>query len=74
MWLVEELRGYRTAFAVSAAVLAIAICIYERHVRVVLSEPATYTSPLHHKCGLLMLACVSWAVMELTRRRLLRST
>ena len=47
--------------------LAILICIVQRHVQIVLSEPRTYTSPLYHKCGLLMIACIAWAAFELKR-------
>jgi hypothetical protein len=55
----------RRLLACCAASLAIAICIVQRHVHVVLTQPSTYSSPLHHKCGLLMLGCVSWAVWEI---------
>jgi hypothetical protein len=52
--------------AAIAAAIAIVICIAQGHVRVVLSEPYTYASPFRHKCGLLMIGCVIWAMLELT--------
>jgi hypothetical protein len=48
-----------------AALAATAICVAQRHVHLVLTEPRTYASPLRHKCGLLMIACVTWALLEL---------
>jgi hypothetical protein len=57
----------RVLAAAIAAAVAISICVAQRHVRVVLSDPYTYASPLRHKCGLLMIGCVVWAMMELRR-------
>jgi len=59
------LKYPRRSLASLAATIAIAICIVEGHVHVALTQPATYSSPLHHKCGLLMLGCVSWAICEI---------
>ncbi len=58
---------FRVIAAATAAVIAMLICIAQRHVRVVLSEPYTYASPFRHKCGLQMIGCVVWAMLELTR-------
>lgn len=49
-----------------AAAIAISICIAQHHVCVVLSEPYTYVSPFRHKCGLLMMGCVIWAMLDVT--------
>jgi len=57
----------RVIVAAIAAAIAIVICIAQRHVYVVLSNPHTYASPFRHKCGLLMIGCVIWAMVELTR-------
>jgi hypothetical protein len=57
----------RMIAAAIAAAIAISICIAQRHVRVVLAEPHNYASPLRHKCGLLMIGCVIWAMLELRR-------
>lgn len=57
----------KLAIASCAAMLATGICIHQRHVHVQLSEPSTYASPLHHKCGLLMLGCCAWALIEVAR-------
>ena len=64
-WTVGVLR---VAAALMAAAISIAICIKERHVRIVLSQPATYDTVFHHKCGNLMVACVGWARFELVRQ------
>jgi len=50
-----------------AAAVAISICIAQHHVCVVLSEPYTYVSPFRHKCGLLMMGCVTGAMLEVTQ-------
>lgn len=55
----------RRLIALAAAVVGVTICIYQRHVHIALLHPSTYSSPLHHKCGLLMLGCVSWALCEI---------
>ncbi len=55
----------RRMIAISAAAVGIAICKIQNHVHVSLTHPSTYSSPLHHKCGLLMLGCVSWALCEI---------
>lgn len=55
------LRGWA---ALAAAVGAGGICVERGHVRVILAEPATYTSPLHHRCGLLLIVCCAWALAE----------
>ncbi len=56
---------YLRAFvAVCAVFLATVICIVERHVVIVFSQPATYSNALHHKCGLLLLGCVVWMLFE----------
>jgi hypothetical protein len=57
----------RMIAAATASSIATLICIAQRHVDVVLSEPYTYGSPFRHKCGLLMIGCVIWAMLELTR-------
>ncbi len=61
----SQVRSLRSLLALGAATLATCICIVQRHVHIVLSKPATYTSPLHHRCGLLMLGCMAWAAVEL---------
>jgi hypothetical protein len=58
----------RQAAALVAAAVGIAICKIQNHVHIALAHPSTYTSPLHHKCGLLMLGCVSWAICEIFLR------
>jgi hypothetical protein len=52
----------------AAATLGTAICIFQGHVQIAITHPSTYSSPLHHKCGLLMLGCVSWAICEIFLR------
>jgi hypothetical protein len=49
----------------SASLLALIIVIAEKHVHIVLSRPATYSSLLHHRCGLLLLGCLAWLAAEL---------
>ena len=62
----------RLPLSLAAAALGIAICVSQHHVRVAISDPGSYTSPLHHRCGLVMLTSVAWALLEVTRG--LRST
>ncbi len=57
-------KQLRAQLAVCAALAAVLICALRRHVHIVLADPRTYTSPFHHKCGLLMMVCVLWAVTE----------
>jgi hypothetical protein len=61
--------GYaRVAAASLAAVGSILICIRQRHVHVVLSDPSTYSSPFVHRCGELMIGCLAWAAFEWMRQ------
>lgn len=69
MRLTRGVRSSRAVLAVCAATVATGICIVQRHVHVVLSRPETYTSPLHHRCGLLMLGCAAWAAVEMALPR-----
>lgn len=65
-----RIYGYlRVAAATSAAIVATAICIHQQHVHIVLSDPSTYSSPLQHRCGELLIACTGWMIFELVRQR-----
>ena len=64
---IPVLIRFRISAAAMAAVTAVFICIAQHHVHVVLYEPYTYASLFAHKCGLLMIGCVIWAMLELTR-------
>jgi hypothetical protein len=61
----SQFTSVRIAVALCASLVAIFICLHRRHVHIVPSAPSTYTSPLHHRCGLLMIVCVGWATVEL---------
>ncbi len=63
------LRLVRPPLAICAAVVAVRICILRHHVHVSLADPRTYASPFQHKCGLLMIGCVLWAVFEVAMPR-----
>ncbi len=52
------LASYTFAFS------GVMLVLYEQHVHVLLSDPATYSSVFHHKCGLTMLAGMAWAGFE----------
>ena len=55
----------RAKAAVFAAFSAVLLCALRHHVHIVAADPGTYASPFHHKCGLLMMGCVAWAMAEL---------
>ncbi len=57
---------HRTLLALSAALVAIAFCVARGHVQIVPGDSSTYASALHHRCGQMMVACVVWALFELT--------
>ncbi len=60
----SRLKVVRLPLSSFAAVVAASICGLQHHVHVVLADPRTYSSPFHHKCGLLMMGCMLWAVTE----------
>jgi hypothetical protein len=55
---------WRLAGAAGCAGMSVMICVHQRHVHLVLVHPATYTSLVHHRCGRLLVACVSWLFVE----------
>lgn len=55
----------RAFVSVCAALVAISICIHQHHVHLVLWDADTYGDLLRHKCGRLVLLCVSWMAFEL---------
>jgi len=68
MEILNRLRELRLPLSSLACLIAFWICLEERHIHVVLSDPGTYTSPLHHRCGLLLTGCLLWALTELSLR------
>jgi hypothetical protein len=55
---------FRVIGAGTVASTAIAICLAQHHVHVVLSKPYTYGSLFRHKCGLLMICSTLWTMLE----------
>ena len=55
----------RRASALCSAVIAWYICKARGHVHVVISEPNTYASQFHHRCGLLVVICFAWVLAEM---------
>jgi hypothetical protein len=41
------------------------MCGMRGHVHVELLHPSTYSSPFEHRCGLVMVACLCWAAVEM---------
>jgi hypothetical protein len=66
----SPLANPRATLSICAAFIAALICVDQRHVQIILSEPATYASPFHHRCGLLMIGCFVWALVESTLLRI----
>jgi hypothetical protein len=61
----ESMRYLRMMMAYVAAAAACIICIARGHVHVEVLQPATYHSFIEHRCGMLTLACVGWAAVEM---------
>lgn len=61
------IENIRPALAVLAALAATINCIRQGHVHIILSEPSTYTSPAHHRCGMLFVVCTTWMVLEIAK-------
>ena len=51
--------------AICAAAASTAIVALEQHIHMTLSDPSTWTLPLHHKCGWAVLASFGWVAVEL---------
>lgn len=54
----------RFGLALAAVYASLVICTIEQHFQVVASEPSTYLLPFHHRCGLLLVASILWALLE----------
>lgn len=50
-----------------AAVASVVLVLAEDHVHVTLTDTSTWASPFEHKCGLVMVASLTWLVVECFR-------
>ncbi|MDE1163427.1 MAG: hypothetical protein PW792_16000 [Acidobacteriaceae bacterium] len=53
--------------AILIALASIALVAGEGHVEVIWADPFTWLNVLKHKCGIAMLVCIGWMLVELAR-------
>jgi ABC-type branched-subunit amino acid transport system ATPase component len=51
-----------------AAAAGVLICVYQRHFVLDWRDPGGFGVVLEHRCGMVMVAAVSWMVMEVGAR------
>jgi hypothetical protein len=62
---VQDIRTMLSMYAVSLAAL---ICHAQRHFTIALSHPSTWHAATQHRCGLLLIATLTWLLCEATGR------
>jgi len=57
----DELRAFASLLAATTGVL---ICTHQRHFTLLASEPSSFLTMTHHRCGLVFLASFAWCLFE----------
>ena len=54
----------RLGLSLAAVYLALVICQVEQHFQLTFSDPNSYALLFQHRCGILLVACLLWALFE----------
>jgi len=64
--LIVTTRPIRLVFSLFAAAASVQLCAALKHFTIDASDLSTFASPLHHRCGRMMVLCCSWTLAEVS--------